>query len=64
MLFPSLKPMLAGDGFIDLIWLSLGSAPMVAFAAHAPRRHRAGPAAWLVNAARSRPPSPRRAMCR
>ena len=31
----SLKPMLAGDGFIDLIWLSLGSAPMVAFAAHA-----------------------------
>lgn len=35
MLFPSLKPMLAGDGFIDLIWLSLGSAPMVAFAAHA-----------------------------
>lgn len=34
MLFPP-SPMLAGDGFIDLIWLSLGSAPMVAFAAHA-----------------------------
>ena len=34
MLFPP-SPMLAGDGFIDLIWLSLGSAP-------APRQPPAG----------------------
>jgi 2-keto-3-deoxy-L-rhamnonate aldolase RhmA len=35
MLFPSLKPALQGDQSLDLIWLALGSVPMVEFAAHA-----------------------------
>ena len=35
MLFPSLKPILAGNTAIDLVWLALGSAPMAEFAAHA-----------------------------
>jgi 2-dehydro-3-deoxyglucarate aldolase/4-hydroxy-2-oxoheptanedioate aldolase len=35
MLFPSLKPALRGDQPLDLIWLALGSVPLVEFAAHA-----------------------------
>jgi 2-dehydro-3-deoxyglucarate aldolase/4-hydroxy-2-oxoheptanedioate aldolase len=35
MLFRSLKPGLASARHLDLIWLALGSAPMVEFAAHA-----------------------------
>jgi 2-keto-3-deoxy-L-rhamnonate aldolase RhmA len=35
MLFPSLKPALRGDQPIDLIWLALGSVPVVEFAVHA-----------------------------
>jgi 2-keto-3-deoxy-L-rhamnonate aldolase RhmA len=35
MFFRSLKPGLASDRHLDLIWLALGSAPMVEFAAHA-----------------------------
>lgn len=35
MLFRSLKPLLAGDVPLHLIWLALGSAPMAEFAAHA-----------------------------
>ena len=60
MLFPSLKPILAGNTAIDLVWLALGSAPMAEFTAHA------RPAAIVLDlqhglwgAARSRPPSPR-----
>lgn len=35
MLFPSLKPALRADQPLDLIWLALGSVPLVEFAAHA-----------------------------
>lgn len=35
MLFPSLKPALRAQAPVDLIWLALGSLPMVEFAAHA-----------------------------
>ncbi|WP_233839182.1 HpcH/HpaI aldolase family protein [Paraburkholderia sp. ZP32-5] len=35
MLFPSLKPALRGNQPLDLIWLALGSVPLVEFAAHA-----------------------------
>ncbi|ASC65083.1 aldolase [Achromobacter denitrificans] len=35
MLFSSLKPLLGGNGAVDLIWLAFGSAPMAEFAAHA-----------------------------
>ena len=35
MLFRSLKPLLAGDAPLHLIWLALGSVPMAEFAAHA-----------------------------
>ncbi|WZB62694.1 hypothetical protein WJ970_04365 [Achromobacter xylosoxidans] len=60
MLFPSLKPILAGNTAIDLVWLALGSAPMAEFTAHA----RPASSCWTCStacgsAARSRPPSPR-----
>ncbi|WP_321924317.1 HpcH/HpaI aldolase family protein [Paraburkholderia guartelaensis] len=35
MLFRSLKPLLAGEQHLQLIWLALGSVPVVEFAAHA-----------------------------
>jgi len=35
MLFRSLKPLLAGDRHLHLIWLALGSVPVAEFAAHA-----------------------------
>ncbi|WP_322032206.1 HpcH/HpaI aldolase family protein [Paraburkholderia sp. J76] len=35
MFFRSLKPLLAGERHLHLIWLAMGSVPMVEFAAHA-----------------------------
>jgi 2-keto-3-deoxy-L-rhamnonate aldolase RhmA len=35
MLFRSLKPLLAGEQHLHLIWLALGSVPVAEFAAHA-----------------------------